>query len=115
INPATTTEPDFADPLSYPPDAGTRKTPLPYVRSLDFLRGRLVRPQNVRTGRPDGAPKPSISASAPSRAASRPCTSRSQARFSSLGSFPKAASASLSSLSNVRDLRCKLTTWVHQR
>ena len=41
--------------------------------------------------------------------------SRSQARFSSLGSEPKASSASLSSLCNVRDLRCKLTTCVHQR
>ena len=69
-------------------------------------------PQKLRAGRPGGQTKPSIWASLPSRADSRPCTSRSQARLASVGSSPSARSASFSSLFSVRCLRCKVTTWV---
>ena len=69
--------------------------------------------RHARDGRPDNAPNPSIAASVPSMAKSWPCTSRNQARFSSLGSSPSACSASLSSLFSVRDLRCKVTTCIH--
>ena len=92
------------------PPASTRLTrkKSPYPMRGVSVSGQNA--QNVLTGRPDEAPNPSIRASAPSNAASRSWISRSQARFSSLGSVPKACTASLSSLCNVRDLRCKLTT-----
>ena len=85
-------------------------------RPIRQIQARTRRQRvRFRAGRPEKAPKPSISASLPSSAASRSWTSLSQAKFSSLGSLPSARSASFNSLFSVRDLRCKVTTWVHQR
>jgi hypothetical protein len=76
-------------------------------------RRGAIRSYNPRNGRPERAPNPSIDASVPSSAKSCSRTSRSLAKFCSLSSSPRARSASLRSLFNVRFFRCKARTWFH--
>src|SRR5262249_17754262 len=91
--------------LSHAPRKGRRSAP-----QAGAIQPHTDPSYGPPAGRPERAPKPSIDASVPSRDESCARTSWSHAKFCSLGSSPKARSASFSSLFNVRFLRCKVRT-----